>query len=88
MTAIKWASYEDRLNRVTAYLYEHLDETLDLEKLAEVAALSPYHWHRVAPVPEITPFWRVIGAKTPTARGLACGIDFIHRRRREEGLEP
>ncbi|HEV2515476.1 MAG TPA: AraC family transcriptional regulator [Devosia sp.] len=40
-------SYEDRINRVTAYIYEHLDEPLDLERLADVAAMSPWHWHRV-----------------------------------------
>lgn len=40
-------SYEDRVNRVTAYIYEHLDEPLDLARLADVAAMSPWHWHRV-----------------------------------------
>lgn len=40
-------SYEDRINRVTAYIYDHLDEPLDLERLADVAAMSPWHWHRV-----------------------------------------
>lgn len=40
-------SYEDRINRVTAYIYEHLDEPLDLERVADVAAMSPWHWHRV-----------------------------------------
>ncbi len=39
--------YNDRLNRVTAYIYDHLDEDIDLNRLAEVACLSPYHWHRV-----------------------------------------
>jgi AraC family transcriptional regulator len=41
------ANYEDRLNRVTAYIYDHLDGELDFATLAEVAALSPYHWHRI-----------------------------------------
>lgn len=40
-------NYEDRLNRVIAYIYDHLDEEIDLHKLAEVACMSPYHWHRV-----------------------------------------
>jgi hypothetical protein len=35
----------------------------------------------------ITPFWRLIDAKAPTARRLACGLPFIRQRRREEGLE-
>jgi AraC family transcriptional regulator len=39
--------YEDRLNRVVNYVYDHLDDDLDLAKLADVAAMSPYHWHRV-----------------------------------------
>ncbi|SEE02921.1 AraC family transcriptional regulator [Rhizobiales bacterium GAS188] len=39
--------YQDRLSRVTAYIYDHLDDELDLQKLAEIACLSPYHWHRV-----------------------------------------
>ncbi|WP_315832469.1 AraC family transcriptional regulator [Bradyrhizobium prioriisuperbiae] len=39
--------YNDRLNRVTAYIYDHLDDDIDLNRLAEVACLSPYHWHRV-----------------------------------------
>jgi AraC family transcriptional regulator len=42
-----WADYEQRLNRVTAYIYEHLGEPLDLTALADVAHLSPHHWHRV-----------------------------------------
>jgi AraC family transcriptional regulator len=41
------ASYETRINRVTAYIYDHLDEPLDLARLADVAAVSPWHWHRV-----------------------------------------
>jgi AraC family transcriptional regulator len=42
-----WTSYEDRLNRVTAYIYDHLDDNLDMDTLAGVAALSPFHWHRI-----------------------------------------
>ena len=42
-----WTHYEQRLTRVTAYIYDHLDDTLDLNKLAEVACLSPYHWNRI-----------------------------------------
>jgi AraC family transcriptional regulator len=38
--------YADRLARVTAYIHEHLDDELDLNKLADLACLSPYHWHR------------------------------------------
>ncbi len=40
-------NYEDRLNRVIAYIYDHLDDEIDLQKLADIACMSPYHWHRV-----------------------------------------
>lgn len=40
-------NYAKRLARVTAYIYEHLDEDIDLAVLADVAALSPWHWHRI-----------------------------------------
>lgn len=39
--------YQERLGRVSAYIFDHLDEDIDLNRLAEVACLSPYHWHRV-----------------------------------------
>jgi AraC family transcriptional regulator len=42
-----WTDYQERLSRVTAYIHDHLAEELDLNKLAEVAHLSPFHWHRV-----------------------------------------
>lgn len=40
-------NYEERLDRVIAYIYDHLDEEIDLQKLADIACMSPYHWHRV-----------------------------------------
>ncbi|HYM00449.1 MAG TPA: AraC family transcriptional regulator, partial [Blastocatellia bacterium] len=45
--AIYWTDYGERFNRVTTYIYDHLDEDLDLNRLAEVACLSAYHWHRI-----------------------------------------
>ena len=42
-----WTDYQDRLSRVTAYIHDHLAEDLGLDQLAEIAHLSPYHWHRV-----------------------------------------
>ena len=45
--SFSWADYQDRMNRVITHIYDHLDEELDLNKLAEIACLSPYHWHRV-----------------------------------------
>jgi AraC family transcriptional regulator len=47
MKPATWTSYEDRLNRVTGYIYDHLDDDLNMETLAGVAALSPFHWHRI-----------------------------------------
>jgi AraC family transcriptional regulator len=40
-------SYEARLARVVTYIHDHLDDELDLNRLAEIACLSPYHWHRI-----------------------------------------
>src|SRR5262245_16997706 len=40
------SDYAMRLERVFRWLADHLDDTLDLAKLAEVAAMSPYHFHR------------------------------------------
>jgi AraC family transcriptional regulator len=41
------ASYQARLDRVVDHIYAHLDEDIRPERLAEVACLSPYHWHRI-----------------------------------------
>ncbi|OCP03442.1 MULTISPECIES: GyrI-like domain-containing protein [unclassified Ensifer] len=42
-----WATYERRLHRVSDYIYGHLDGDLDLDRLSEIACLSPHHWHRI-----------------------------------------
>jgi AraC family transcriptional regulator len=36
-----------RIRRVVDYLAEHLDESLDLDDIARVAHISPYHFHRL-----------------------------------------
>jgi AraC family transcriptional regulator len=41
------ASYQARLDRVVDHIYAHLDEDMWPEQLAEIACLSPYHWHRI-----------------------------------------
>jgi AraC family transcriptional regulator len=41
------SDYAERLERVFRWLVDHLDDTLDLARLADVACLSPYHFHRV-----------------------------------------
>lgn len=39
--------YGRRIGRVVAHLAAHLDEPLDLDRLAAVACFSPYHFHRI-----------------------------------------
>jgi AraC family transcriptional regulator len=39
--------YATRLERVFKWLAGHLDDSLDLDHLADVACLSPYHFHRI-----------------------------------------
>ncbi len=41
------SDYAMRLERVFRWLADHLDDTLDLARLADVAAMSPYHFHRI-----------------------------------------
>ena len=40
-------SYTARVNRVMDHIEAHLDETLDLQALAGIAQLSPFHFHRL-----------------------------------------
>ena len=47
MRTITYNDYTQRINKVVAYINDHLDESLDLKNLAEVAALSEFHFHRV-----------------------------------------
>jgi len=39
--------YEIRLLRVIEYIFANLDGDLSLDRLADVAAMSRFHWHRV-----------------------------------------
>lgn len=41
------ANYEDRMVRVLDYISQNLDGDLSLDTLADVAAMSRFHWHRV-----------------------------------------
>lgn len=41
------AAWAERIERVARHLGEHLDDELDFTRLAEIACLSPYHFHRV-----------------------------------------
>lgn len=40
-------SYAKRLQRVVDHIWANLDQPLDLNQLADIACLSPYHFHRV-----------------------------------------
>ncbi|MDA7966158.1 AraC family transcriptional regulator [Ruegeria sp.] len=40
-------SYENRILRVLAYIHDHPAGDLSLDALADVAAMSRFHWHRV-----------------------------------------
>jgi AraC family transcriptional regulator len=40
-------SYQARLDRVVDHIYAHLDEEIRPEGLADIACLSPFHWHRI-----------------------------------------
>jgi AraC family transcriptional regulator len=40
-------SYRDRLGRVRDYIYDHLEDDLSFDRMAEIACLSPYHWSRI-----------------------------------------
>ncbi len=41
------ADYHARLQRVSDYIHDHLEESLNLTQLAELGCLSPHHWHRI-----------------------------------------
>ncbi|HEX2581785.1 MAG TPA: AraC family transcriptional regulator [Dongiaceae bacterium] len=45
--AKQWIDYEERLDRVIHWIFDHLEEELDLNRLADIASLSPTHWHRI-----------------------------------------
>lgn len=40
-------SHAARIGRVVDYLHDHLEDELNLDLLADVAAMSRWHWHRV-----------------------------------------
>ena len=39
--------YRKRIAAVVAHIHDHLDDRLDMERLAAVASFSPFHWHRI-----------------------------------------
>lgn len=40
-------NYRQRLTRVIEYIYDNLDGDLSVNALADVALMSPYHFHRI-----------------------------------------
>lgn len=40
-------NYRKRLLRVIDYMHEHIGDNLDVNTLADVACMSPYHFHRI-----------------------------------------
>jgi hypothetical protein len=54
--------------------------------LRTVAEAAHEAMARGAPEDEMTPFWRVLDASTPTTARLTFGSDFVRERRRREGL--
>lgn len=38
------------------------------------------------PLSDVAPFWRMINTKSPTAKKLTCGIDYLKELREKEGL--
>lgn len=46
-TRIQSTAYFDRIGRVSNHIHNNLDTPLDLDTLADVAAMSRFHWHRV-----------------------------------------
>ncbi len=39
--------YDERMNRVLAYIQQNLDQSLSLETIAAQACFSPFHFHRI-----------------------------------------
>ncbi|MEQ1952384.1 hypothetical protein [Mesorhizobium sp. CN2-181] len=54
--------------------------------LRTVAEAANEALQRGMPLKDITPFWRVLDANTPTTKRLTFGADFVAEQRRREGL--
>src|SRR6478752_506978 len=40
-------NYQNQLNKVIAFIGKHLDETITLDQLSDIACFSKYHFHRL-----------------------------------------
>lgn len=54
-------------------------------RIAAEAAYEEYE--KGQPLNKITPFWRVIGEKSPTAKKLTFGTKFLKEQQKKEGIE-
>jgi hypothetical protein len=52
-----------------------------------VAEAAYEDFEKGTPLNKITPFWRVISEKSPAAKKLTFGIEFLKEQRRKEKLE-
>ncbi len=46
-SATNWSRYQKRIRSVIEYIHNNPGAPLTSDRLAEVAHLSPYHWHRI-----------------------------------------
>ncbi|MGX7875339.1 hypothetical protein ACVDG5_023780 [Mesorhizobium sp. ORM6] len=53
-----------------------------------VAEAANEDFERGMALSDIAPFWRVLDARTPTARKLSFGVEFVAAQRKREGLKP
>jgi hypothetical protein len=51
-----------------------------------VAEAAYEQYEEGMPLDEITPFWRMIDSRSPTAKKLSFGVEFIKLQRKKEGL--
>jgi hypothetical protein len=52
-----------------------------------IAAEAAYEEYKAGkPLKEITPFWRVISENSPTIKKLSFPVDFVIKKRKEEGI--
>ena len=49
--------YQLRINKVTDYIHQNIDQPLSLQKMAGIACFSPFHFHRV---------FTILTGETPT----------------------
>lgn len=53
-----------------------------------IAAERAWELHQAGkPLKSITPFWRAVDVKSPMAKKLACGLDFLQQQRKREKLD-